>query len=59
MCEARRARKDRGAHAGLGWAEAGNTDERAVAVHVGGIVEKVRHVYGAGKLVDEVIGGKR
>jgi hypothetical protein len=34
-------------------------DDRAVAVHAAGIVEALRHVYDAGKLVDEVTGGKR
>jgi hypothetical protein len=34
-------------------------DDRAVAVHAAGIVEALRHVYDAGRLVDEVTGGKR
>jgi hypothetical protein len=32
-------------------------DERAVAVHPGGIVEALRHIYGAGKLADELMVG--
>jgi len=30
-------------------------DERAVAVHPAGIVETILHVYGAGRLADELL----
>jgi hypothetical protein len=33
-------------------------DERAVAVHPGGIIEALRQVYGAGKLADELMVGE-
>jgi hypothetical protein len=37
----------------------GGADERAVAVHPAGVVEVLRYLCDAGKLVDEAGGGKR